>query len=113
MSVLFLNNYVLTPLQKLSSKSVVNMSLPSPNEFITTNFSLYSVPSDAPSEPSVPLKLVEEDSLRLWHKLDDVFFKPKLDVFALFTTPVASVSPRNSVLALLFVKLLEDALTEV
>ena len=64
--------------------------------------------------PTVTLpRLVASDaSLALWHKTDDIFRRPKTNLFIELVAPAAYHAPSNAVLTRLFTKLISDELTE-
>jgi secreted Zn-dependent insulinase-like peptidase len=57
--------------------------------------------------PAPPTLLAEDAGHRLWHKLDAVFCKPKLNVIIEMQTASASTTPRHEVLTALFSQLLQ------
>ncbi|KAJ3343860.1 Insulinase (Peptidase M16) [Gonapodya sp. JEL0774] len=58
-------------------------------------------------------RLVRNDDLaRVWHKKDQVFLVPKVNVYFAVRTPLAYSDPRNAVLTKLFTELVKDSLNE-
>jgi insulysin len=101
---------------------VPDLHIPHPNEFISTDFTIYAQPksksatccsmddsSAVPihSFPSPPSLLSHDDRHRLWFKLDDVFCKPKLNVIIEIFSAHASSTPKSEVLTKLFSELLQ------
>lgn len=84
------------------------LHLPHPNPFISTDFTLHR----DPSAPTVPVAIVDDRQLRLFHKLDHTFDTPKGVVYLDFQAPDAYASPESAVLTRLLVKLLTDHLNE-
>lgn len=81
--------------------------LPKKNVFIPTNFALC-----VESSTSHPILLQEEAGIfKLWYKVDDVFLKPKANVFMHVISPSSYNSPRQAVLTDLYVRAVNDALT--
>ena len=96
-------------LEEWSNVTVKDLHFPAPNDFICTDFKL--ITPDAIS--AAPVLSHETESSRLWYKFDNVFCKPKLNVFLNLITPVAYASPHLAVLTDLYVECVNDALTEV
>src|SRR5262249_22158318 len=113
-------------------KANAALFLPAPNVFIPDNLELHERP---PSLPKHPIVVYTSPVVTVWHKLDDTFLKPKANICALFfllfipplsalqlsvacgadariTSPLAYSSPRNTVLAKLFTKMLTESLNE-
>lgn len=83
---------------------------PSPNEFIPTEFT-----SEKPSKcPIKEPKLVKNEAgLRVWHKIDDVFDTPKVNIRVLLRTGLLTESVKTAVALHLFTELLKDILTPI
>ncbi|VVB06044.1 unnamed protein product [Arabis nemorensis] len=92
----------------MESAPDVNLSLPTPNVFIPTDFSL----KDVKDKDIFPILLRKTSFSRLWYKPDTKFFKPKAIVEMDFNCPLAVSSPDASVLSNIFVWLLVDYLNE-
>eukprot|EP00026_Physarum_polycephalum_P000474 Phypoly_transcript_00475.p1 GENE.Phypoly_transcript_00475~~Phypoly_transcript_00475.p1 ORF type:complete len:990 (+),score=181.17 Phypoly_transcript_00475:1631-4600(+) len=85
------------------------LALPEVNNLIPTDFDIRPVENEEHLKLHV---LVESDLLKLWHKQDRTFLRPKANIFFAFTAPVCYQSPRNSVLTRLWTNILEDSLNE-
>ncbi|XP_017301100.1 insulin-degrading enzyme [Diaphorina citri] len=83
--------------------------LPSPNEFIATDFSL--LPSDPDISPH-PTILYNSPLIRAWHKQDDEYRVPKLNASFEFISPYAYLDPECTNMTHLFISLFKDALNE-
>ena len=59
-----------------------------------------------------PVPIVDDSALRLWHKLDRSFHRPKAHFRLDLVTPAAYHSPGAAVLAHLFARLVSDELNE-
>lgn len=57
-----------------------------------------------------PVRLIDEDGLRVWHKQDDEFGVPKADVMINIDAPAAVDTPRHSVMTMLYLGIVDDAL---
>ena len=88
------------------------LKLPAPNPFIPTDFSLVCERLSAAELPRLPQQVAADRLLRLWHKTDDVFKRPKTNLFIELVAPAAYHTPAAAVLTRLFTKLLSDELTE-
>ena len=87
------------------------LSLPVRNEYIPEDLSLRAAPAAAVEPPhdgeesltasaaAAPEILIDEQGLRLWHKLDSKFLTPRANVFCAITTTSAYDSPRSAVLS--------------
>ena len=101
------------------------LALPQPNPFIPTEFGLACDAASAaadnaaadnapppPSPPVFPRLLRDDEWLRLWHKTDATFRRPKANVYIDLLAPAAYHSPPAAVLTRIFSKQLADELTE-
>jgi nardilysin len=89
------------------------LSLPVRNEYIPEDLSLRAaLPPAAATQPppdgeesltasaaAAPEILIDQQGLRLWHKLDSKFLTPRANVFCAITTTSAYDSPRSAVLS--------------
>ncbi|KAH6565205.1 hypothetical protein BASA62_007439 [Batrachochytrium salamandrivorans] len=74
--------------QRLSQiKLNPELHLPKPNSFIPEDFSVQKVAVEKPS--THPMIILESPVLRLWHKQDDTFFVPRVNIYFDMTTPLA------------------------
>ena len=92
--------------------AALGLRLPSANPFIATDFTLVCEGLAAASLPPLPQPVVRDRRMALWHKTDDVFRRPKTNMFIELVTPAAYHSPAAAVLTRIFTKLLTDELTE-
>lgn len=96
-----------------SAAPAQGLDLPCKNPFIPKDFALVAEPlPDGDVDTTGPVKLVDDDFMELYYKLDRTFGRPKANVRMLFVTPVAYASPRNFVLCSLYTSLLHDELNE-
>lgn len=86
-----------------------NLKLSLPNSFIPSNFDIAEVPSDAPPHPTI---IMDTPILRVWHKQDDQFNKPKACMTFDMSNPIAYLDPLNCNLNHMMVMLLKDQLNE-
>ncbi|KAF4527050.1 hypothetical protein B566_EDAN001599 [Ephemera danica] len=85
------------------------LKLPSPNEFLPTDFSLFPREENAPAYPTI----ISDSSLcRVWFKQDDEFLLPKANLCFEFVSPMAYLDPLRTNLLYLFELLVKDALIE-
>jgi insulysin len=84
--------------------------LPAPNAFIPDNFETNKVPTENPLK--TPILIKHTPQTRIWHKKDDVFWVPKVNMYFQLKSPLSYSSPSNNVKTQLYVSLLKDALTE-
>lgn len=86
------------------------LHMPLPNEYLPKDFETHKVPT---SEPLTHPTLIKHTPLtRLWHKKDDVFWVPKVNIHFKFTAPLATANPSNLVKSMLYVALVKDALNK-
>eukprot|EP01006_Ploeotia_vitrea_P044505 TRINITY_DN66835_c8_g9_i1.p1 TRINITY_DN66835_c8_g9~~TRINITY_DN66835_c8_g9_i1.p1 ORF type:complete len:1085 (-),score=521.06 TRINITY_DN66835_c8_g9_i1:2330-5323(-) len=91
------------------------LHLPEPNPFIATDFTLRETKhkkTDKIAPERIESKQIESDAMELWHKTDNVFRKPKLEVRVQFSSSVCVASARNAVLTAMYTKLVVDSLNE-
>ncbi|KAF9132143.1 Insulinase (Peptidase M16) [Mortierella sp. 14UC] len=86
------------------------LHLPGPNAFIPEDFETNKVPTEAPL--TTPVLIKHTPLTRIWHKKDDVFWVPKINMYFQLKSPLSYSSPANNVKTQLYVSLLKDALTE-
>ncbi|KAH6579183.1 hypothetical protein BASA60_003367 [Batrachochytrium salamandrivorans] len=97
--------------QRLSQiKLNPELHLPKPNSFIPEDFSVQKVAVEKPS--THPMIILESPVLRLWHKQDDTFFVPRVNIYFDMTTPLAYQDATSCVLSKLFTDLFKDSLNE-
>lgn len=88
-------------------------SIPEPNPFIPSDFSLIAgdiVSKDSDLEG--PKVLMKNEQLELYHKVDRTFRRPKAAVIIKLNLPLAYSSPMSSVLSNMFISLVGDELNE-
>ncbi|KAH8371843.1 hypothetical protein KR093_009062, partial [Drosophila rubida] len=86
-----------------------NLKLSLPNSFIPSNFDIAEVPSDAPKHPEI---IMDTPILRVWHKQDNQFNKPKACMTFDMSNPIAYLDPLNCNLNHMMVMLIKDQLNE-
>jgi len=84
------------------------LALPGPNSFVPENLVLKT--DDKAS--SVPVVLERRAGFELWHRLDTEFNLPLANFYFTVRSPVANDTARHAVLTSLFVRLVNDQLTE-
>uniref|UniRef100_A0A8C5DFX5 Insulin-degrading enzyme n=1 Tax=Gouania willdenowi TaxID=441366 RepID=A0A8C5DFX5_GOUWI len=84
--------------------------LPMKNEFIPTNFEIYSLEKDSPSVPT----LIKDTAMsKVWFKQDDKFFLPKACLnFEFFSPRYLYADPLHCNMTYLLLRLLKDDLKE-
>ncbi|KAI9895671.1 hypothetical protein PsorP6_017348 [Peronosclerospora sorghi] len=88
--------------------------LPYRNEFVCHDFRILTPPSRVSGIPvTSPLLLQEDETCRLWYKLDVDFRKPNLLPHFRLDSPALSTTPYHAVLTSLFVRYVKDTLTEM
>ncbi|KAF9923801.1 Insulinase (Peptidase M16) [Linnemannia zychae] len=99
-------------LDRLQHKLELNpeLHMPLPNEFIPTDFEIHKTPTASPL--THPTLIKHTPLTRLWHKKDDIFWIPKVNIQFRFTAPLAAANPTNQAKTLLYVELVKDALNE-
>ncbi|CAF3856023.1 unnamed protein product [Rotaria sp. Silwood1] len=91
---------------------IPELHLPKPNEFIPTDFHLFSKEKHS-IRPQLPIKIKENEFYRLYY-VDDSFYKlPKAYLYFEFRNPLRNVDPIHFNMNTLYVKLVKDSLTEV
>jgi insulysin len=83
------------------------LSIPAPNPFLPEQTALRAA-GDGLSQ--IPLRLIDEDGLELWHLQDTEFEVPRADLFITFESARAVASIREHVMTTLFLALARDAL---
>lgn len=84
--------------------------LPKPNPFIATDFSLAERSSVDVTEH--PVVIYDTEYIRVWHKLDDEFKKPKSILYFNLSSPIVYSDPQNCNLTNLFVQLFLESINE-
>lgn len=99
-------------LQKLSSPSTnPALSLPTRNEFISSDFALIDK-SKLGAVSAFPSLVRDDDLCRVWWKPDVHFKKPKTHAALTFHSPHVNTSPLAYALSDLFIMCVQDELTE-
>ncbi|KNC32106.1 Insulin-degrading enzyme [Lucilia cuprina] len=86
-----------------------NLDLPLPNAFIPENFELAPFDSDLSKHPVI---IMDTPILRVWHKQDNFYLKPKACMSFDMSNPIAYLDPLNCNLNYLMVALIKDQLNE-
>uniref|UniRef100_A0A1A9ZU27 Insulin-degrading enzyme n=1 Tax=Glossina pallidipes TaxID=7398 RepID=A0A1A9ZU27_GLOPL len=86
-----------------------NLALSLPNAFIPENFDLVPFDSDLSKHPII---IADTPILRVWHKQDDYYLKPKTCMSFNLSNPIAYLDPLNFNLNYLMVSLVKDQLNE-
>lgn len=86
-----------------------NLALSLPNAFIPENFDLVAFDSDLSKHPII---IADTPILRVWHKQDDYYLKPKTCMSFNLSNPIAYLDPLNFNLNYLMVSLVKDQLNE-
>jgi insulysin len=84
------------------------LALPGPNSFVPENLALETNSRTG----SVPEALVRRTGFELWHQLDTEFNLPLANFYFSVRSPVANDNARHAVLTNLYVRLVNDQLTE-
>ncbi|KAG0237856.1 Metalloenzyme, LuxS/M16 peptidase-like protein [Mortierella sp. GBAus27b] len=87
-----------------------DLHLPASNEYIPENFETGKVPVPVPL--THPILLKHTALTRIWHKKDDIFWIPKVNIRILFRSPMVSLSPSHQVKSMLYLELIKEALAE-
>lgn len=86
-----------------------NLSLPEPNIFIPTDFSMLDIENP---DQKFPVIIKDSPVLRLWWKQDTEFLKPKTIIGLEMSNPLAYSDPLNCNLAHLYVQVFKDHINE-
>ena len=92
------------------------MALPTPNPFIPEDLALVDslhLVQEAKIGETVPVQVVAEDGLSVWHLVDTNFPLPKAQISCQFASPLPQRSARQAAMHDLFVKCLADSTTEL
>ncbi|XP_075160301.1 insulin degrading metalloproteinase [Haematobia irritans] len=86
-----------------------NLSLPLPNAFIPEKYDLAPFDNDLSKHPII---IMDTPILRVWHKQDNFYLKPKACMSFDMSNPIAYLDPLNCNLNYLMVSLIRDQLNE-
>ncbi|TEY42656.1 hypothetical protein BOTCAL_0387g00100 [Botryotinia calthae] len=84
--------------------------LPAVKEFVPQRLEVKQ--KDVTDPARYPTLIRHDDSIRVWFKKDDQFWVPKANIKLFLRSPVASVTPMNTIMTRLYVDLVEDSLKE-
>lgn len=84
-------------------------AIPEPNPFIPTNFDIMPQDQGVTKHPTI---IYDSPIIRVWHKQDTDFLKPKIISYFEFSNPIASSDPLNSNLTHMLVALFKDHINE-
>ncbi|CAF1425013.1 unnamed protein product [Adineta steineri] len=91
---------------------IPELHLPKPNEFIPTDFQLFSKEKHS-ARPQLPIKIKENEFCRLFYGEDTFYTLPKACLYFELRNPLGSVDPLDCNMNRLYVELVEDSLTEI
>ncbi|XP_058980135.1 insulin-degrading enzyme-like isoform X1 [Musca domestica] len=86
-----------------------HLALPQPNAFIPEDYELEPFDKDLSKHPII---IMDTPILRVWHKQDNVYLKPKACMSFDMSNPIAYLDPLNCNLNYLMVSLIRDQLNE-
>lgn len=86
-----------------------NIKLPPANPFIPDQLSIIEMPDSSTRNPQ---QLVTESNIVTWHNLDTSFKTPRADVYFTLRSPLANQSAQNVALTSLFIKTVNERLSE-
>lgn len=86
----------------------IALAIPEPNEFIPQNLALRAPAGTA----AVPELLNKRPGFSLWFDQDETFTSPRANFYFTVRSPVANDSPEHAVLTELYVKLINEQLSE-
>ncbi|PWZ00255.1 hypothetical protein BCV70DRAFT_206508 [Testicularia cyperi] len=91
-----------------------DLHLPKPNSFIPTEFNFKGPLAESQDRKPAPRPqlLLNNESMRVWHKLDDRFGLPKANVFFVLRNPLVNATPLTSIKTRMLIELVADALVE-
>lgn len=91
-----------------------DLHLPGPNSFIPTTFEFKGPIADKEGKKPTPRPqlVLNNESMRVWHKLDDRFGLPKANVFFVLRNPLINASPNTSIKTRMLIELISDSLVE-
>ncbi|DBA04214.1 TPA: hypothetical protein N0F65_004322 [Lagenidium giganteum] len=96
------------------SKPSVELLGPTPNPFMTLNFTVNPPnPDDSIDVNALPTLLFQSSMTKLWYKKDVRFNIPKANVHLLLCLPSLTASVTNYVFAKIYIKMVNDALKHV
>ncbi|CAF1121848.1 unnamed protein product [Adineta ricciae] len=90
---------------------IPELHLPTLNEFIPTDFQLFSKDIHT-VRPQLPTKIKENELCRLYYAPDTFYQLPKAYIYFEFRNPLGSADPLHSNMNALYSELIEDSLTE-
>lgn len=91
-----------------------DLHLPRPNSFIPVNFDFKGPLAEAQGKKPTPRPqlVLDNESIRVWHKLDDRFGLPKANVFFVLRNPLINATPLTSIKTRMLIELISDSLVE-
>ncbi|CAF0913402.1 unnamed protein product [Rotaria sordida] len=99
-------------IQKCETCEIISeLHLPKPNEFIPTDFHLFSKEKNS-IRPQLPIKIKENEYYRLYYADDSFYNLPRAYLYFEFRNPLGYVDPIHFNMSTLYVELVEDSLTE-
>ncbi|CAF1145140.1 unnamed protein product [Adineta steineri] len=93
-------------------KLIPELHLPKPNEFIPTDFQLFSKEKHS-ARPQLPIKIKENEFCRLFYGEDTFYRLPKAYLYFELRNPLGSADPLHCNMNALYVELVVDSLTEI
>ncbi|MEM1143198.1 MAG: insulinase family protein [Pseudomonadota bacterium] len=96
-------------LSRWTSDDVAAMSLPEPNPFIAESVELLPI---AEGKSEVPTTVLDNPRKRIWYKQAADFRVPKGFMYVSFRSPMVGQTPEQKAAALLYTRVVKDALNE-
>ncbi|KAG0198344.1 Insulinase (Peptidase M16) [Mortierella sp. GBA30] len=87
------------------------LHMPVPNDYIPNDFEVHKDENPAPPLTN-PILIKHTSQARVWHKKDDIFWVPKVNMYFYLRSPLAVSSPATAVKSMLYLNLVKDALNE-
>ncbi|CAF4180716.1 unnamed protein product, partial [Adineta steineri] len=91
---------------------ISELHLPKPNEFIPTDFQLFSKEKHS-ARPQLPIKIKENELCGLFYGEDTFYRLPKAYLYFKLREPLRNVDPLRSHMYVLYVELVKDSLNEI
>ncbi|ORX53679.1 hypothetical protein DM01DRAFT_1336212 [Hesseltinella vesiculosa] len=93
-----------------NAETTDDFALPTPNGFLPRHLNVERHTIE--TKQTQPDLIQETATLRLWHKKDDTFWIPKTSVWLNLRSPLLHATPRHTVIAELYTRMLSESLNE-
>ncbi|XP_069674736.1 nardilysin isoform X2 [Periplaneta americana] len=96
----------------LNIKPDPSFTIPEPNIFLTTDFSVLPFPEQQGEKDLYPVKVHDDELSEVWYRRDSMFKLPQAFLYYYLISPLPLTSPQNAAMLDLYVEIVKQLLVE-